>query len=263
LTSFINAEAFPLFGEIGPENFQKYLDRGLPLVWFFVDQKSDKLADLTTAAETVAGEFKGRVSAVKLDGVRWAEHAKHFGLPAGQLPGIVAEDREDSKNFVFKGEPTVEALRAHFQGFLDKTLQPTIKSQDPPADDSAPVKVVVGKTFKELVLDNDKDVLVEFYAPWCGHCKTLAPKYDELGKRFAGNDKVVIAKVDATENDTPAKISGFPTLIFYPAGDKSNPINYDGERTTDAMYNWILEHGNTFSSDEDGTEAEATSHTDL
>ena len=43
----------------------------------------------------------------------------------------------------------------------------------------------------------------------CGHCKSLAPKYDELAKRFEGNDKITIAKVDATENDTPAKIAGF------------------------------------------------------
>lgn len=262
IVTFVNTEAFPLVGEIGPENFQKYLDRGLNLVWFFIDPKSDKTADLMSAAEQVASEFKGKVSAVKLDGVRWAEHAKHFGIPAGQLPGIVAEDREQQKNYVFSGEPTAEALRAHFQGFVDKTLQPTIKSQEIPEDNSAPVKVVVGKNFEEIVINNDKDVFVEFYAPWCGHCKTLAPKYDELGKKFAGNEKVVIAKVDATENDTPAKISGFPTLILYPGGDKTNPINYDGERNTQAMYDWILEHGTNAAEGASATETDSA-HSDL
>lgn len=42
---------------------------------------------------------------------------------------------------------------------------------------------MVGKNFDEIVNDETKDVLLEFYAPWCGHCKALAPKYDELGEK--------------------------------------------------------------------------------
>jgi len=44
----------------------------------------------------------------------------------------------------------------------------------------------VGKNFDEIVNDDSKDVLVEFYAPWCGHCKALAPKYEELGEKVRG-----------------------------------------------------------------------------
>ena len=44
----------------------------------------------------------------------------------------------------------------------------------------------MGRNFEEIVNDETKDVLIEFYAPWCGHCKSLAPKYEELGEKVGG-----------------------------------------------------------------------------
>jgi len=246
LTDFINAEAFPLFGEIGPENYQQYLDRGFPLIWCFIDKTKDVTKDVIANIIEVAKTFKGKISFVNLDGVRWAEHAKNFGL-SGATPGIVIEDREGGKNYVFPQSaeaPAVDALTNHVQGFLDGTLAPTVKSAEPPAENNGPVKIVVGKTFDEIVMDDSKDVFVEFYAPWCGHCKSLAPKWEKLGEEFvkSGESNIVIAKVDATENDTPAKIRGFPTLIFYPAGQKSNPVTYSGERSHKDMVAFVRKH---------------------
>jgi protein disulfide-isomerase A1 len=84
ISEFINAEAFPLVGTIGPENYQKYLDRGLNLVWFFYDLNNEDHKTALSQLQTVAAGFKGKVSIVKLDGVRWAEHAKHYGVPQGK-----------------------------------------------------------------------------------------------------------------------------------------------------------------------------------
>ena len=248
LTSFINAEGFPLVGEIGPENFQKYVDRGLPLAWVFYDPSASDSSEQLKLISDAAKAVKGKLSVVKLDGVKWAEHAKHFGL-GPELPSVVVEDREANKNFIYRtpsGGLTTDSLTAHFQGFLDKSITPNVKSQEVPADNDGSVRVVVGNSFDSDVMDNEKDVFVEFYAPWCGHCKALAPKWEELGDMFADNDNVVIAKVDATENDTPAKVQGFPTLILYPAGRKDQPMPYEGDRTPSAMADFIRSHGGTF-----------------
>ena len=73
-----------------------------------------------------------------------------------------------------------------------------------------------------------KWLFLEAYAPWCGHCKNLAPVWEDLGKAFAGeSDKLVIAKVDATANDLPKSlgVQGFPTLMLF-KGDGSPPERY-------------------------------------
>jgi len=244
LTKFIQAESFPLLGEIGPENYQKYVERALPLVWFFLDLESDTTKDVEAAAREAAVTAKGKLSFVKLDGKRWASHAKNLAL-SGNLPGIVIEVREGNKKFVFpEGTPvTKESLGAFVNNYLTGTLQPNTKSQEIPVQDG-PVVVIVGKTYDSIVNDATKDVLVEFYAPWCGHCKNLAPKYDALGEEFKGTN-VVIAKVDATENDTPRDdVRGFPTIIFFPANDKKG-MTYNGERTQEAISGWIKEHATT------------------
>lgn len=92
-----------------------------------------------------------------------------------------------------------------------------------------------------------KGALVEFYAPWCGHCKELAPKYEQLAKVFAGEKSVLVAKVDATEEASLAQkydISGFPTIKWFPAGS-SEPETYDKARDLEAMVAFINEKAGT------------------
>lgn len=241
--AWVKSESLPLLGEIGPQNFMKYVDRNLPLVWVFVDYTADAQKDVLAALTPVAKQYRDKVVFAKLDGNRWGEHAKTFGL-SGTTPGVVIEDRATRKNYVFPEDKavTTEAFSAHVESFLKGDLAATIRSQDIPADNDGPVKVLVAKQYDELVMDNSKDAFVEFYAPWCGHCKSLAPKWEELGKLFASEPNLVIAKGDATENDYPVEIQGFPTILFFPAGDKKNPVTYSGERSVEAMAKFVREH---------------------
>jgi len=246
VSAFIVGLSLPALGEIGPGNYEKYVKRQMPLVWIFVDPNSEEQKKfLEDTVRPVARDFSDKLSFVWLDGVQWKEHASNFGLSAEKTPCLSIQNMEEM-NFVYdeSKDITSDGLRAHVEGFLDGSLKSTVKSEPVPEDNSGPVTVVVGSTFRDIVYDETKDVLVEFYAPWCGHCKALAPEYEKLGEIFAEDEKIVIGKIDATANDFPASVRGYPSLKLYLAEDKENPIDYEGPRTAKGLALFVRDRGN-------------------
>lgn len=102
---------------------------------------------------------------------------------------------------------------------------------------------LIPSNFDDVVLKSGKPTLVEFFAPWCGHCKTLAPVYEDLAGVFAFSDAVQIAKVDADAEKSLGKrfgVQGFPTLKFFD-GKSKDPVDYQGGRDIDSLTNFITE----------------------
>jgi protein disulfide-isomerase A1 len=97
-------------------------------------------------------------------------------------------------------------------------------------------------------LNPESDVLVKFYAPWCGHCKKLAPIWDELAKELQDVKGLVIAKFDSTVNEVEGvEVRGYPTLKFYPRGDtKKTPIDFDGDRDLESIKAWLKEKSENY-----------------
>lgn len=91
-------------------------------------------------------------------------------------------------------------------------------------------------------MNNDNDVLVKYYAPWCGHCKKLAPIWDEVADELKDVPNLVIGKFDATANEVDGvDIKGYPTLLFYPKGNKGSPISFEGDRDAEGIKNFLKE----------------------
>jgi len=107
---------------------------------------------------------------------------------------------------------------------------------------SSDVVELTASNFDDVVMDEDKFVFVEYYAPWCGHCKKLAPEWERLATKLKG--KVVVAAIDATAHQDIGQrfgIQGFPTIKMFAPGAKRQPIDYQGPRTTKAMAEWALD----------------------
>ena len=166
-----------------------------------------------------------------------------MGVNTANVPSVLYLGAANDKYIYDQEEITAENLASFLQRIKSGEVEPFLKSAEVPESNDAPVKIIVGKTFKDLVLNSDKEVLVKFYAPWCGHCKTLVPHYEEAAFKLANNPNILIAKVDSTENEVAGvDIQGFPTLKFWGKDKSQPPIDYNGERTADGIVQWLKDH---------------------
>lgn len=171
--------------------------------------------------------------------------AEYIGVKTGPTARIVTFKNRNLEKYVVS-DLTTEGLAKAIQDFKSDKLEAHFKSAPVPETNDEPVKVVVGDNFEELVL-NDKYVLLEAYAPWCGHCKKLAPIYDELAKKLENEQDITIAKMDATENEHSAMpVTGFPTLKLFKPGSKTG-IAYEGDRSLKDLVKFLeTQTGRTF-----------------
>ena len=107
-----------------------------------------------------------------------------FGITEENCPDMRVINMEKNTSCPREVRPSAEGVKAFVNGVLDGSIKRHLKSEEVPDNSENAVKVVVGKNFNDLVLDPTKNVFVEFYAPWCGHCKSLAPIWDELGEKY-------------------------------------------------------------------------------
>jgi thioredoxin len=98
----------------------------------------------------------------------------------------------------------------------------------------ADIKVATDTNFEELVLKNDKPVVVDFWATWCGPCKMVAPEMEKLAAKYAGAVDVVKVDVDANPRLSQTfNIMSIPTIAFFRPGQQ--PMGVVGFRPLEQL----------------------------
>merc|ERR1712020_738275 len=247
IAKFVSAESLPLVVDFNHETAQKNFSGEVKSHFLlFSSAKADDHEDKLTIMREQAKKNKGKMLFVTIN-TDEEDHKRileFFGITESELPTYRAiKLGEDMAKFKPEDD-AFENAEQFVTDFLEGKLKQHLMSQEIPEDwDKEGVKVLVGKNFQEVALNPEKDVLVEFYAPWCGHCKQLAPIWDELGAKYADKEDIVIAKMDSTANELEdIKIQGFPTIKLFKKGD-NKVVDYNGERTLEGFSKFLESDG--------------------
>ncbi|NWH82512.1 PDIA1 isomerase, partial [Piaya cayana] len=250
LLNFIKSNALPLVIEFTEQTAPKIFGGEIKThILLFLPKSVSDYQEKLDNFKSAAGDFKGKILFIFID----SDHSDNqrilefFGLKKEECPAVrlITLEEEMTKYKPESDDLTANKIKEFCNKFLEGKIKPHLMSQDLPDDwDKQPVKVLVGKNFEEVAFDETKNVFVEFYAPWCGHCKQLAPIWDKLGETYRDHENIIIAKMDSTANEVEAvKIHSFPTLKFFPAGSNRNVIDYNGERTLEGFKKFLESGG--------------------
>uniref|UniRef100_A0A915KPJ9 Protein disulfide-isomerase n=1 Tax=Romanomermis culicivorax TaxID=13658 RepID=A0A915KPJ9_ROMCU len=183
IKKFLKSSVLGLCSIRETSNAEKY-EKPLVVVYYDVDfEKNPKGTNYyRNRVMKVAQDYKDKMYFAVSNNKSFSHELEQFGL-SGKDKVVVACHGKKGEKFPMSADFSVENLKQFVDDVLAGKVEGYLKSESVPETNDAPVKIAVAKNFDELVNDKTRDVLVEFYAPWCGHCKSLAPKYDELAEK--------------------------------------------------------------------------------
>ncbi|KAL4354689.1 hypothetical protein GQ457_06G027310 [Hibiscus cannabinus] len=228
--------------QLTPSNFKSKVlnSNGVVLVEFFAPWCGHCQA-LTPTWEKAANVLKGVATVAALDADAHQSLAQEYGIkgfPTIKVfaPGKPPVDYQGARDVKPIAEFALKQVKALLKDRLDgKTSGGSSEKSEP----SASVELN-SRNFDELVLKSKDLWVVEFFAPWCGHCKKLAPEWKKAANSLKG--KVKLGHVDCdSEKSLMSRfnVQGFPTILVFGA-DKDSPVPYEGSRTASAIESFAL-----------------------
>eukprot|EP01060_Flectonema_neradi_P012137 TRINITY_DN19030_c0_g1_i1.p1 TRINITY_DN19030_c0_g1~~TRINITY_DN19030_c0_g1_i1.p1 ORF type:complete len:283 (+),score=75.19 TRINITY_DN19030_c0_g1_i1:66-851(+) len=149
--------------------------------------------------------------------------------------------KKDGSSVKFTGSRTTEGFVSFLIEQLPGIRDLTLPGEAPEKDHTPGEVLALGRKAEAVISDPTKNVFVKFFAPWCGHCRKMAPDWVKLAEQMKNSPDTVIAEVDADKHGHVGEkyqVRGFPTIVFFPKSDKSGK-HYHGTRDTDAFLKYL------------------------
>ncbi|PAA74739.1 hypothetical protein BOX15_Mlig030607g2, partial [Macrostomum lignano] len=201
---------------------------------------------LAPAWKQAARALKG---VVKVGAVNMDEHqsvGQPYGIRGFPTIKVFGSDKQSPSDYngARSADSIVDTALSHLQAMVRQRLSGGGSSRGGGGSGSgADVIELTDANFESTVMGSKDLWLVEFFAPWCGHCKQLKPHWDRAASELSG--KVKLGALDATVHTSMAArygIQGYPTIKMFPAGRKTGEaVEYDGGRTSDDIVRWALD----------------------
>ncbi|XP_010503804.1 PREDICTED: protein disulfide isomerase-like 1-6 [Camelina sativa] len=239
ILEFLNSNKFPLVTKLTESNTVRVYSSPVKLQ-VMVFSKTDDFENLAQSLEDIARKFISKLMLIYID-ISNENLAMPFltlfGIEDAKKTIVAAFDNNNLKSkFLLESDPSPSNIEEFCSGLAHGTVSPYYKSEPIPENQNSSVVAVVGRTFDELVLKSQENVILEVHTPWCVNCEALSKQVEKLSKHFKGFENLVFARIDASANEHPKlEVDDYPTILLYKTGEKENPLKLSTKSSAKEM----------------------------